>query len=76
MAPEAHINDDLPALYSNGSSEDLEALMLLKESGIDCDYFGPVLGHPTPHLIWRYRDYIGLEEIKGFIQEYRAQQAA
>ena len=57
-------------LYSSGKKEDVLAYRLLTEAGIPFKNFGGVRGEQTPYIecgIWKY---IGLSEIKKFIEAY------
>ncbi len=67
----------VPILFYNGTQEDLKSIELLRDSGIECNYRGPLLGKPTPYLIWGYFEYSGLKEIEEFITDYtRSREAA
>jgi len=67
------INLEIPALFYNSKKEDQEAYFALVESGIPCEFLPPS-EEPTPLLLVGFAKYIGLQEIKEFIESERAQE--
>jgi len=60
--------EDKPTLYFNTGREHREAYLFLLASGISCDYMAPS-SEEKPTLLVGYRRYVGLKEIKRFIEE-------
>lgn len=63
----ARVQRDTPVLFFNTGGADREAYLLLKASGIPCEFRAPTLEDPTPFLLFGYQRFIGIDEIKAFI---------
>jgi len=61
------VRKDTPKLFFNTGSEDKEAYLLIKGSGMPCEFRAPSLEKFTPLLLVGYKRYIGINEIKAFI---------
>ena len=60
---------DVPILYYNSKPEDKEAYLSILEAEIPCELRAPA-EEPTPTLTFGFERFVGLEEIKKFIEEY------
>jgi len=56
-----------PILFFNTGSEDREAYLLIKASGMPCEFRAPSLEEFTPLLLVGYRKFLGVNEIRSFI---------
>jgi len=63
----ARVQWDTPVLFFNTGGADREAYLLLKASGIPCEFRAPTLEEPTPLLLVGYQRFVGVEEIRAFI---------
>lgn len=63
----ARVQRDTPVLFFNTGAADREAYLLLKTSGIPCEFRAPTLEEPTPLLLVGYQRLVGIDEIKAFI---------
>ena len=63
-----------PTLYFNSGEDDDEAYKLIIDSNIPCRFQGPVSFHTTPVILWGFREYRGLRQVKRFIREYQEAQ--
>jgi hypothetical protein len=61
------VRKDTPILFFNTGSEDKEAYLLIKASGMSCEFRAPSLEEFTPLLLVGYRRFVGINEIKAFV---------
>lgn len=66
----------VPTLFFNSGGDDKEAYRLMRESGVNCRFQGPILGWETPVVVWGFSEYRGLEGIRRFIVEYKGAEEA
>ena len=59
-------------LFFNTSDEDREAFQAILEAQIPCHLAGPVAEEVTPFLTYGQFTLYGIEEIREFIERYRA----
>lgn len=63
----ATVRRDTPILFFNTGAEDKEAFLLMKSSGMPCEFRAPSLEGYTPLLLVGYRRISGIKEIKSYI---------
>ena len=61
------VQRDTPVLFFNTGAADREAYLLLKASGMPCEFRAPTLEEFTPLLLVGYQRFIGIDEIRSFI---------
>jgi len=66
-AESVRLHTPTPILFFNTGKEDREAYILVKDSGIKCDFRAPPLEELTPLLLFRYQRFVGIDEIRAFV---------
>jgi len=58
---------DTPMLFFNTGAEDREAYIMVKKSGMPCEFRTPSLEDRSPLLLVGYQRFVGIHEIRSFI---------
>ena len=58
---------DKPILFFNTGAEDREAYIMVKKSGMPCEFRAPSLEDLSPLLLVGYQRFVGIHEIRSFI---------
>ena len=65
------VERDKPILFFNSGAEDREAYLLIKSSGVSCEFRAPSVDDLTPLLLVGYKKFFGVSEIKSFISAHQ-----
>lgn len=66
-AESVHRHTPTPILFFNTGKEDREAYLLVKDSGINCEFRAPTLEELAPFLLFGYQRFVGIDEIRVFV---------
>jgi len=65
------VEGEKPILFFNSGAEDREAYLLIKSSGVSCEFRAPSMDVLSPLLLVGYKKFFGINEIKSFISLQR-----
>ena len=59
--------EDKPILFFNTGAEDREAYIMVRKSGMPCEFRAPSPEDLSPLLLVGYQRFVGIHEIQSFI---------